>query len=769
MKSVIKRHEFSMLLLCVWGITTLFATQQVNPIALAVALLGIVFSYLMKRRGYIASPLIANLGAAFMMIFSGIVFFDSGNLLDSTVYLFLFLQVIQFLTARNLRQLRWCYLISFFQIIAGAVLTTGLSFGIFFLGYIFLFLYSLRLYSQREDSLSLRYQENLIANPAATAVPSKSRLILSTLLQAVVILLLTAVIFSLIPRLSTQNQFQPYMQNKQDKSSVTAFDETVKFGSMEAIQQDNAVALYVQPTRGTRAGDHVRLRGVALDTFDGTTWKRTGQNYTVRRQLQFRAFTYKSTDPAEKYHHRILQPPGVTRYLFGQVYPLSLELPINLDFLFDPLSNSASLTEMLPKEIQYDIESAPDDFQNRIDPETFSRHNDSQTTESGPAQLARMLTETMDELDSYRHQRRGPARRSREMPQERGDPETPRFFQVRLRHSERLRFEAYLFHCTELPDSLKTERIRNLANQWTAEAGTPFEKAVAVERYFKTTFGYTLEQKNRGNFIEDFLFRTQEGHCEYFATSMAVLMRNLGIPTRIVNGYYSTEWNDIAGAFTVRHRNAHSWVEVYMGDDYGWMTFDPTPPSGMGNPGNINQFWNRFTKVYDSVRIQWYRYIIDYSLDDQLEGFKKLIRWQRRVSAALPSTSGANRLNLTGGSMSGQLYIFPLILALCAVGGLAYFGIKRWNPSFAFRRKQKRKAVIAFYEQILMTLEKNGHKIKPGQTPREFAAEVESVRPDLFGFSSLTEVYYAIRYNDLPISTETVRNASELNRKILVS
>ena len=119
----------------------------------------------------------------------------------------------------------------------------------------------------------------------------------------------------------------------------------------------------------------------------------------------------------------------------------------------------------------------------------------------------------------------------------------------------------------------------------TSAATNDFDKAAAVENYLRTRFGYTLElpQTAVKDPIANFLFERKQGHCEYFASSMAVMLRSLGIPARVVNGFRSDEFNDLTGNYVVRAKNAHSWVEAYF-PNYGWQTFDPTPAGYSGTP-----------------------------------------------------------------------------------------------------------------------------------------------------------------------------------------
>ena len=129
------------------------------------------------------------------------------------------------------------------------------------------------------------------------------------------------------------------------------------------------------------------------------------------------------------------------------------------------------------------------------------------------------------------------------------------------------------------------ERVPELARQITASAGNPFDRAAALERYLMSRFGYTLElpRVSPQDPIADFLFVRKRGHCEYFASSMAIMLRTLGIPSRVVNGFRTTEFNDLTGNYVVRASSAHSWVEAYF-PNYGWISFDPTPGTPRAAP-----------------------------------------------------------------------------------------------------------------------------------------------------------------------------------------
>ena len=130
----------------------------------------------------------------------------------------------------------------------------------------------------------------------------------------------------------------------------------------------------------------------------------------------------------------------------------------------------------------------------------------------------------------------------------------------------------------QIPDSLQPD-LAPLALEWTAGAASNRERADAILRRLRRDFEYSLEVGDRGEplSLTDFLFRVRRGHCEYYATAMALLLRAADIPSRVVTGFLPGEWNSTGGYFIVRQRDAHSWVEAFLPEE-GWVTYDATPP-----------------------------------------------------------------------------------------------------------------------------------------------------------------------------------------------
>ena len=122
------------------------------------------------------------------------------------------------------------------------------------------------------------------------------------------------------------------------------------------------------------------------------------------------------------------------------------------------------------------------------------------------------------------------------------------------------------------------ERLSSFTDDLTADSDSPYETATAIEQWLETNKSYSLDpgQEPGDNVASQFVFEMNQGYCEYFATSMAVILRTQDIPSRYVVGYLPGNETD-KNEYTVRGTDAHAWVEVYF-EDVGWVTFDPTPP-----------------------------------------------------------------------------------------------------------------------------------------------------------------------------------------------
>lgn len=123
------------------------------------------------------------------------------------------------------------------------------------------------------------------------------------------------------------------------------------------------------------------------------------------------------------------------------------------------------------------------------------------------------------------------------------------------------------------------QRIHDLAVEITVGKTTVYDQVTAIESYLRANYQYTLTPNvppRTTDPIDYFLFSSKEGYCEYFATAMGDMLRSIGIPVRLVNGYGPGSYDDRLGRYVVKESDAHTWVEAYF-PGYGWIPFEPTP------------------------------------------------------------------------------------------------------------------------------------------------------------------------------------------------
>lgn len=130
----------------------------------------------------------------------------------------------------------------------------------------------------------------------------------------------------------------------------------------------------------------------------------------------------------------------------------------------------------------------------------------------------------------------------------------------------------------QIPNEKITKRTRSLVKEIVKDAETDFEKALAIETHLRNNFEYSLKVKaipEDQEFIDYFLFEEEKGYCTYYATTMALMLRMEGIPSRYVEGYLAKDLSK-DGVYEVKQSNAHTWVEGFI-EPVGWMTFEATP------------------------------------------------------------------------------------------------------------------------------------------------------------------------------------------------
>ncbi|MGH9592490.1 MAG: DUF4129 domain-containing transglutaminase family protein, partial [Bryobacteraceae bacterium] len=291
------------------------------------------------------------------------------------------------------------------------------------------------------------------------------------------------------------------------------------------------------------------------------------------------------------------------------------------------------------------------------------------------------------------------------------------------------------------------ERIPQLARDMTAAAVTQEDKARALQDRLRHDYGYTLKllPATVPDPLANFLFVRKKGHCEYFASAMAVMLRTLGIPSRVATGFLSGEYNPMTGWQVVRASDAHSWVEAWF-PNRGWTTFDPTPPDPNGASAGV---WNRAALLFDAADQFWQDWVVGYDVNRQgllasrmqASGRQMRFGWIDDAAAWLGS-----------GARAGRAYLIEILILLVLGGGAILYGpaaAGRWRAHLRLRRAQRGDApasdATVLYERMLHLLARRGFQKPPWLTPAEFARVLPASETALL-VEDLTAAYNEVRF-----------------------
>ncbi|WP_407272624.1 DUF4129 domain-containing transglutaminase family protein [Radiobacillus sp. PE A8.2] len=283
----------------------------------------------------------------------------------------------------------------------------------------------------------------------------------------------------------------------------------------------------------------------------------------------------------------------------------------------------------------------------------------------------------------------------------------------------------------QLPASLP-DRVRELAEEITADETTRYDKVKAVERYFRLngfeydTTGVAIPGEGE-DYVDQFLFETKVGYCDNFSTSMVVLLRSLDIPTRWVKGFSSGELVQNAqtppgmNLYEVKNSNAHSWVEVYFPNS-GWVPFEPT--QGFSNPIDF------FEEEEET----------DTEVPPELEEEQEEELDQGNIQDIDEEEAGGGGSNLN----SFEVPVWSIIAVtafLIAIAVVLYITRYRWMTTILSRKYKKHEGAESFehaYHYLLKVLNHKGNIRREGQTLREFARQVDS----LYQTSDMSRITY---------------------------
>jgi transglutaminase-like putative cysteine protease len=343
-----------------------------------------------------------------------------------------------------------------------------------------------------------------------------------------------------------------------------------------------------------------------------------------------------------------------------------------------------------------------------------------------------------------------------------------------------------------IPSGLR-ERLRSIALPVIAHVtaqgpeGTR-ARALALEQYLRESriFSYTLQMDvvdQNIDPVEDFLVNRKKGHCEYFASALALLLRSVDIKSRVVVGFKGGDWNELTETINVRQKHAHSWVEAYLGPQGRenrpeWITLDPTPAlERQESIAQVGGLAGAFRPVTDTIRHIWVFYIVGYDGERQnrlLYGpMRTMLSEVRKQYVALGKLLRRwfeflfHFRNMSAFiSIRGFLVSFLVLTLLAGIGNLLYRLAQRvlaWLRGPALDASSLT-AGILFYRRLTQMLSEIDLERTPAETQSEFALRAHTLLNRQGAFThgvadvpqQVVDAFYRVRFGHLELEPKSL-------------
>jgi transglutaminase-like putative cysteine protease len=560
-------HRILLDTLIALGMFSLVATGEFGNVGSVALVLALLFAFLLptawqERRGM---RLFGTYAPLVLFAVQLLRWADGSNPLTIAVEFTALLQIIRVATRRGAIHDQQLIALSLLQLIAATVLGGGLTFALCFIGFVLITPSALVLSHLRREVEGNYRQGARDRTGLPVDVPRilRSRRVISRgfvlfiSLLSLPVFLVTTVIFVSFPRVG----LSLLLLEPSRPSRMVGFSDRVDLGGMGALHSDPTLAMRITyPELPLEPPKRIALylRGTALDRYERSSWSRTK---TDRRNLTNIGTQYaldRFPDP--------VRDPSLT---------IELE-PIEPPVLFVPEQTVA--LELLPHSNQV-LVAAPIIYQGAESELRYSRLDD----------------------------RRGPKYRVYLQ-------SGPTFHTPVLSGEERQRY-------LQLPASFTTS-LHDLARLWSGSDDEPLAIANRVLERLRKEYRYDLNSPSgkTNNPLEHFLLVSKRGHCEFYSTAMALLLRSKNVPTRNVTGFAGATYNRYGRFYAVRQGDAHSWVEAWI-DGYGWKRFDPTPTAPVIAPNAYERWVTTVRDVIEAMSQRWSRHVERYDLRQQVELF----------------------------------------------------------------------------------------------------------------------------------------------------
>lgn len=620
---------------------------------------------------------------------------------NALAHLIIFLSAVKLLQVKSDRDWVFLYLISFFELLLAA----GLSFSPVFLGTLTLYLLcalsTVIAFEIRKAQRGVKPAETRLLVPPDSRVFRKlvgtrgKRDIEASRLPLVAASMLVFIFILALPLFFVAPRAGSAVISRGGGglTNFIGFSESVRLGEIGDLKQNNQVVMRVRIEDPNSARQPgLKWRGLALDEFTGRAWKKSSVARRTEQKLIERGFFRLSTTDALK---------GLT------TQTVFLE-PLNSTVLF---AASRALA------IQGDF--------------PFVRVDSEGSIQSRPHDLDRIMYTVISDTTEL-------------------DPETLRR-DMRPYSASDERYQEY-------PRTLD-RRVADYARTTilNARARNRYDAAKAIETELRNNYGYSLQMRASGaDPLSDFLFNIRAGHCEYFSTAMAVMLRTQGVATRVVNGFLPGEYNEAAGAYTVRQSDAHSWVEVYFPETNSWVTFDPTPAAGRTEPQSIG-LAAQLGKYAEALELIWFQYVVGYDKQEQRSLATSLHNRVFDFRRIASEVFGSVESKVPAISSKGIFLALGLITVLVTVIFVRVLRLG-WRRGLTISRgtREPETAAVEFYQRLMDLLAQRGLSRLSDQTPLEFASNLGS-REAL----TITRLYNRVRFGSQKLSAAELREIDQ--------
>src|ERR1035437_718759 len=678
-KAIERYFNVALYLLVLTGFGALASTggldlPAVVGVGMALALRG--YQLLTRREFAIPERWTNLLTLIYVFIYLADYFFISRSFLGANVHLVLFLIVVRLFSLQRTRDHYMLAVLSFLMVLAAAVLTVGsvflLSFACFLLVAVFTFVLMEMRHSLAAESTHAqdpRVASLVVISPTQISHTQPMAYALLAIAPALVLMILAG---SFLIFFFLPRVSSRYLSAYTPTSDIsTGFTDRVQLGRIGQIQQSSEVVMHIEIQNDLEGAYDLKWRGIALSAFDGRVW-------------------------SNSYEQTQLRPAGDGSYrLAPLVDPFSASVVasrfIRYRVLMEPLGTNVFFLAERPRSLtgnfrQVSMDASGAVFDLDADHPINRYEAESQLAEHDSDELRLAANTAPEGMDQY----------------------------------------------LKLPPL--DIRISKLAEEITAAAPSNYEKAIALEHYLATRFGYTLELPSRVPLdpLANFLFERKHGHCEDFASSMAVILRSSRIPSRIVTGFRGGEFNDLTGQYVVRASDAHSWVEAYFPGS-GWISFDPTPAGSL--PARTG--WSRMQLYVDAAASFWREWIINYDVGHQRSlgkdaaygsrrFFDEARRWIGRQHRALLRSARRAHEHFTNFPvrwLGGSIAFAAVLITLLNLGRM----VSGWrNRSLrAHPERAPRESAALWYERMVDCLARLGWRKSPSETPVDFVAAIQ--------------------------------------------